>query len=183
MKQQNYKQHAFTLMELLVVLLLISGIIFASRAMYQKYILQKDVKVVQQNLELLFNILDRSYFALSADDQKVCATKINTNNITANDWQLILPSNLVPQTGTPLHPNFIISCDNPTSNAPAQLIIKSPLNVTTDQLGWYAERLGGVKDGLNVKWQKIPSFTNLGKDALWIMGGQIEEFKSLTTIH
>ena len=185
MKQQNYKQHAFTLMELLVVLLLISAIILASRAIYQKYILQQDITVVQQNIEQLFNILDRSYFALSSDDQKICASKINNSIVlpdNSTDWKFILPSNLVPQTGSPKHPNFIISCINPSTNTPAKLVIQSPLNVSTDQLAWYAERLGGIKDGTNVKWQKIPSFTNLGKDALWIIGGQIEEFKSLTTL-
>jgi hypothetical protein len=178
MRQQNFKQYAFTLMELLLVLLLISGILFAGRVVYQKSLLKKDIAVVQQDVEQLFNILDRSYFTLSADDQKVCSSKINNSNITENDWKLILPSNLVPQVETPPHPNFIISCENLSSDTPAQLIIKTPLNVSTDQLSWYAQRLGGVADDIYTKWQKIPTFTHEGKDPLWILSGELEEFKT-----
>jgi len=164
-----------------LVLLLIAGILVAGRSIYQRYLLKKDIDVVKEDVEQLFDILDKNYFELSEDARQRCST-INNAKITNANWALILPSSLIPQTENPPHPKFIIGCENPSSDVPAQLTIRALLTVKDDKLGWYAERLGGVVDGSYVKWQKIPTFTYAGKDPLWILSGQLQQFTKKLSI-
>jgi|GEM_PF-4921351 len=181
-KTSKDKKSAFTLMELLLVLLLISGLIIAGRTLYEKFLLRKDIQVTQQNVQLLFDILDKNFYKLTKEDQAICDSTIQTSSITNEEWALILHTNLIPNTGSPSsHPNFMISCV-PQSGVPAKLVIKAPLNVSSDQLPLYAEKLGGVVDGSYVKWQKISTYTHAGKDPLWYLSGQLGRFKSALTI-
>lgn len=178
MLQQNYnKQQAFSLMELLLVLLVMVAVILIGRSQYEKYVLRKDIAVVEQNLQLLFDQLDKSFNELSDTEKVNCASRINNNIIP--DWSQILHSNLIPDitVGTITHPNFTVSCINPGFGQPAQLVITAPLNVKSDQMDWYAQRLNGFLEGDKVKWTKVFNYMFAGKDPYWILGGQLEQFK------
>lgn len=180
MPQQNHNKHqAFTLVEMLLVLLLLITVILVGRSQYEKYVLRKDIAVVEQNLQLLFDQLDRSFYELSDAEKASCSSKINNSIIT--DWSQILSSSLISDitVGTVTHPDFTVSCVDPETNQPAQLVITAPLTVKLDQMDWYAQRLRAIRDGNNntVKWSKIPTYMFAGKDPFWVLAGQLSQFK------
>lgn len=185
MSKQNHEQHAFTLLELLLVLLVIVGIIIVARNQYEKYALRKDIAIVEQDVQLLFDQLDRNFYSLTDSERENCEAQSDIKIV--DDWSQILSSSLIRDISTvPVHPDFRISCKNPKSDAPAQLVITASLNIPDriepDQASWYAKRLGGELSGSDVVWTKIPAYMHAGKDPYWILSGQLEQFKKSLSI-
>lgn len=181
MKIQPRQLKAFTLLELMLVLILAAVITFMGISRYQLYRHDKDIAALQQNVYLLFQATNIYYhttckanqsFSVSIQDLKnanLMPNLFNTEFASINDYQVSATNigNTV-QTQKPIY----------------RLQVSVTLNVPTNTIDWYRQRLNATAaQGQQIIWQKLPSYSIPTVSAgLWIMNTGLRQFKENNTL-
>lgn len=172
---------AFTLLELMLVLVLAAIITFMGISRYQLYRRDKDIAAIQQNIYLLFQATDVYYHITCNASQPFSVTIQDLKN--ANLMPMLFKTELATLN------DYQVSASNIGTTAKTQkpiymLQVSVTLNVPSSTLNWYQQLLNATStQGQLVIWQKLPSFSvQTMSSGLWIMNTGLRQFKENNTM-
>jgi type II secretory pathway pseudopilin PulG len=181
MKYYPRQLKAFTLLELMLVLVLAAVITFIGISRYQLYRRDKDVIALQQNVYLLFQATN-VYYHLTCKASQPFSVSI----------QNLQQANLLPnlfQTELATLSNYQVSAKSMGNTAQTQkpiymLQVSVTLTVPSSTVSWYQQRLNATSSqGQQVIWQKLPSYSvPTVSPGLWIMNTGLRQFKENNTL-
>lgn len=188
----NYKeQRGFSLLELLLVLVIISIIMYLGITRYFTYKREADIQIIQQNVNLLFNSLNDYYYSC-------CNSQIPRNFCTAEDNFVVNQQALQKEH---LWPNLIsTSIATPNDYSVAvnkigstlsgkdiyQVIVQLTLtNVSSASSHYYQTILGATSllntagtSGFTLAWIRLPTYSIPKMSGhLWIQNTGLNYFK------
>lgn len=168
----------FSLLELLLVLIIVAGIILLGYNRYQLYQQQRNISALSENINLLLQATDIYYhincrinptFQVSIDDLKKAGLFPNLVDVSIASNYAVNAQNigLTVTTSKPIY----------------QLSAQVTLNVPSNLLSWYLQRLNATEiNGNNLKWTRLPSYSiPTTESGLWLARTGLHQFKEAAT--
>ncbi len=173
-------QRGFSLLELLIVLVVASGLILFGTTRYQQYKQERDLAVISQNVAQLFLALDQNYF-------ENCKGELAINgqfqpSVSSEEYGKLRNTLLVENSA-----DYRVSVENiglveaegmPEKNI-YQLVVRVNLAVDPKVIDWYQSSLQATdkEDSNTLVWRRLPGFISTQNQQNWINDGTLRYFK------
>ena len=173
-------QRGFSLLELLIVLVVASGLILFGTTRYQQYKQERDLAVISQNVAQLFLALDQNYF-------ENCKGELAINgqlqpSVSSEEYGKLRNTLLVENSA-----DYRVSVKNlglveaegmPEKNI-YQLVVRVNLAVDPKVIDWYQSSLQATdkEDSNTLVWRRLPGFISTQNQQNWINDGTLRYFK------
>jgi len=174
-------QRGFSLLELLLVLVVVSGLILLGAKRYQQYKQERDLAMVSQNIAQLFFALDKNYFEMCKGDLAINGQF--QPSIPSLEYEKLIKTWLVDNVAdyqVGIKDLGLVDTPGLPEKNIYQLVVRAKLDVESDTLDFYQSRLQATdKEGLNTLiWRRLPGYSLTNElQQNWINDGTLRYFK------